>query len=119
MTAKTPARQGQDKRKMKSAARLYAVQALFQMEASGQPAPDVQKEFEDFRFGAGRLRTGPLRFQNDRSSCVAVCRTGKTVPVPVQDQVQLGALLGGVRIRNASAPPPLSSGASLAPWEIR
>lgn len=37
---------------MRSAARLYAVQALFQMEASGQAAPSVQKEFEDFRFGA-------------------------------------------------------------------
>lgn len=41
-----------DKRQMKSAARLYAVQALFQMEASGQSAPAVQKEFENFRFGA-------------------------------------------------------------------
>ena len=39
-------------RQMKSAARLYAVQALFQMEASGQSAPDVQSEFEDHRFGA-------------------------------------------------------------------
>ncbi len=39
-------------RQMKSAARLYAVQALFQMEASGQSAPDVEREFEDFRFGA-------------------------------------------------------------------
>lgn len=41
-----------DKRQMKSAARLYAVQALFQMEAAGQAAPEVEKEFEDFRFGA-------------------------------------------------------------------
>ncbi|MCV6594730.1 MAG: transcription antitermination factor NusB, partial [Silicimonas sp.] len=32
---------------MRSAARLYAVQALFQMEAAGQAAPAVQKEFED------------------------------------------------------------------------
>ena len=39
-------------KQMRSAARLYAVQALFQMEASGQSAPAVQKEFEDFRFGA-------------------------------------------------------------------
>ncbi|MXQ07972.1 transcription antitermination factor NusB [Alphaproteobacteria bacterium GH1-50] len=39
-------------RQMKSAARLYAVQALFQMEASGQSAPAVEREFEDFRFGA-------------------------------------------------------------------
>jgi N utilization substance protein B len=37
---------------MRSAARLYAVQALFQMEASGQSATVVEREFEDFRFGA-------------------------------------------------------------------
>jgi len=40
------------KRKMKSAARLYAVQALFQMEASGQTVDAVMREFEDHRFGA-------------------------------------------------------------------
>ena len=39
-------------RQMKSAARLYAVQALFQMESSGQTTAAVEKEFEDFRFGA-------------------------------------------------------------------
>lgn len=37
---------------MKSAARLYAVQALFQMETSGQTTLDVMREFEDHRFGA-------------------------------------------------------------------
>ena len=37
---------------MKSAARLYAVQALFQMEASGQPWDKVRREFETHRFGA-------------------------------------------------------------------
>ena len=41
-----------DKRQMKSAARLYAVQALFQMEASGQTVEAIQKEFETHRFGA-------------------------------------------------------------------
>ncbi|NSX54017.1 transcription antitermination factor NusB [Parasulfitobacter algicola] len=40
------------KRKMKSAARLYAVQALFQMEAIGQSVDGVISEFEDHRFGA-------------------------------------------------------------------
>ena len=40
------------KRKMKSAARLYAVQALFQMEASNQTVDAVIREFEDHRFGA-------------------------------------------------------------------
>lgn len=41
-----------DKRQMKAAARLYAVQALFQMEASGQTLDTVGKEFETWRFGA-------------------------------------------------------------------
>ena len=40
------------KRQMKSAARLYAVQALFQMEASGQSVDKVITEFETHRFGA-------------------------------------------------------------------
>ena len=39
-------------RQMKSAARLYAVQALFQMEASGQTVEAITREFEDHRFGA-------------------------------------------------------------------
>ncbi|MBB5515325.1 N utilization substance protein B [Rubricella aquisinus] len=42
----------EEKKRMKSAARLYAVQALFQMEASGTSLPDVQSEFETHRFGA-------------------------------------------------------------------
>ena len=41
-----------DKRQMKSAARLYAVQALFQMEVSGQTVEAVTREFETHRFGA-------------------------------------------------------------------
>lgn len=41
-----------DKKQMKSAARLYAVQALFQMESSGQTVEGVTKEFETHRFGA-------------------------------------------------------------------
>ncbi len=41
-----------DKRQMKSAARLYAVQALFQMEAAGQSPDSVADEFETHRFGA-------------------------------------------------------------------
>ena len=47
MTAAKP-----DKRQMKSAARLYAVQALFQMEASGQTVEAITREFETHRFGA-------------------------------------------------------------------
>jgi N utilization substance protein B len=41
-----------DRRQMKSASRLYAVQALFQMETSGQTVEDVTREFETHRFGA-------------------------------------------------------------------
>lgn len=41
-----------DKRQMKSAARLYAVQALFQMEHSDQTFDAVRVEFENHRFGA-------------------------------------------------------------------
>ena len=40
------------KKQMKSAARLYAVQALFQMESSGQTVESVTREFETHRFGA-------------------------------------------------------------------
>ncbi len=39
------------KRKMRAASRLFAVQALFQMEASGQTVEKVTREFEDHRFG--------------------------------------------------------------------
>lgn len=39
------------RRRMKSAARLFAVQALFQMEASNQSFDRVIKEFTDHRFG--------------------------------------------------------------------
>ena len=39
------------KRQRKAAARLYAVQALFQMEQSGQSVDAVCREFEDHRFG--------------------------------------------------------------------
>ncbi len=43
---------GPDKRQMKSAARLYAVQALFQMEHSALTLDAVRDEFETHRFGA-------------------------------------------------------------------
>ena len=41
----TPDEKRAMKRRMKSAARLYAVQALFQMEAAGQTVDKVQVEF--------------------------------------------------------------------------
>lgn len=38
--------------KMKSASRLYAVQALFQMEAADEDLEEVRHQFESHRFGA-------------------------------------------------------------------
>ena len=43
---------GNQKRKMRSASRLYAVQALFQMEQSDATLDKVKREFLEFRFGA-------------------------------------------------------------------
>ena len=50
--SKTPKPSREEKRQMRSAARLYAVQALFQMEALGEVLEDIQEEFETHRFGA-------------------------------------------------------------------
>ncbi|MEL6532687.1 MAG: transcription antitermination factor NusB [Pseudomonadota bacterium] len=40
-----------EERRMRSASRLYAVQALYQMEAAGLPLDRVRQEFESHRFG--------------------------------------------------------------------
>ncbi|MCR8549840.1 transcription antitermination factor NusB [Salipiger sp. P9] len=50
--APSPAPSGNQKRRMKSASRLYAVQALYQMELAGLTVEKVQHEFLDHRFGA-------------------------------------------------------------------
>ncbi len=52
MSTQNTALSGNQKRKMKSAARLYAVQALFQMEQSAQTSDQVVAEFLKHRFGA-------------------------------------------------------------------
>ena len=52
MSEQSGALSGNQKRRMKSAARLYAVQALFQMEHSSQTVDAVRREFLDHRFGA-------------------------------------------------------------------
>ncbi|NOE26382.1 transcription antitermination factor NusB [Ruegeria sp. HKCCD6157] len=52
MTQTDAPKPANQKRLMKSAARLYAVQALFQMEQSGQTTEQVVDEFLDHRFGA-------------------------------------------------------------------
>lgn len=50
MTSAKPSRDEQ--KQMRSAARLYAVQALFQMESTGQTIASICREFESHRFGA-------------------------------------------------------------------
>ena len=40
-----------DKKQMRSAARYFAVQALFQMESAGQTVERIVREFETYRFG--------------------------------------------------------------------
>ena len=52
MTPTSAGISGNQKRKMKSAARLYAVQALFQMEHSSLSIESVRGEFIEHRFGA-------------------------------------------------------------------
>ena len=44
-------RRGADRRALSGAARIYAVQALFQMEAADQSADRVAREFENWRIG--------------------------------------------------------------------
>ncbi|RMH44474.1 MAG: transcription antitermination factor NusB [Alphaproteobacteria bacterium] len=57
-------RKGGSGRIARSAARLYAVQALFQMEAAGQSVDAVRREFEDWRIGA-RLEDGTELAEGD------------------------------------------------------
>ncbi len=52
MSSPKPSAKSAQKRLMKSASRLYAVQALFQMEVSGQTVAAITREFETHRFGA-------------------------------------------------------------------
>ena len=51
MPRPAPFAKGAEKRQMKSAARLAAVQALYQMEIGKDPMPKVREEFETHRFG--------------------------------------------------------------------
>jgi N utilization substance protein B len=50
-----PKKKVAEKRQMRSASRLYAVQALFQMEQSGQSVDKVSVEFLDHRFGMPQI----------------------------------------------------------------
>ena len=59
---------GNAKRKMRTASRLYAVQALFQMEHSSQTVEVVRHEFLEHRFGATYDGTEMLVPLADKSS---------------------------------------------------
>ena len=51
MPRPVPTAKGEEKRQMRSAARLAAVQALYQMEIAKAPMEKVREEFETHRFG--------------------------------------------------------------------
>ncbi|MBO6883309.1 MAG: transcription antitermination factor NusB [Marivita sp.] len=53
--AAKPPKKVDEKRQKRSASRLYAVQALFQMEQSGQTVDKVAAEFLDHRFGLAQV----------------------------------------------------------------
>jgi N utilization substance protein B len=63
--APKPSRKVDQKRQMRSASRLYAVQALFQMEHSGQSVDRVAVEFLDHRFGLAQDEDGTELVEGD------------------------------------------------------
>ncbi len=68
MTTETPPRKAarRDNRTLRAAARLYAVQALFQMEAAGQTVEAVSTEFESHRIGVADVESGATMAEADR-----------------------------------------------------
>ncbi len=84
------------KRQMKSAARLYAVQALFQMETSGQTVERVTREFESFRFGEA-LEDGVEMFEGDSTHFRAI------VTQAVNWQAKIDQLTDRALVRAAGA----------------
>ena len=96
-TSSTPQNKPQDKplsgnmkRKMKSAARLYAVQALFQMEKSSQTADQVVAEFLEHRFGA--IYDGDEMMDGDISLFQRLIRDAVNYQAPI-DQLTDRALV--------------------------
>ena len=81
---------GNQRRKMKSAARLYAVQALFQMEHSDQTVEAVRTEFLDHRFGA--VYDGEELMEGDQELFESVLDTAVNYQAPI-DQTTDRALV--------------------------
>jgi len=89
MTA--PRRQDQTRR-LRSAARLYAVQALFQMEAAGTTVDKVRTEFESWRIGAADPDTGEAAPEADRPLFRSVIETAVNLQAGI-DQMTDRALV--------------------------
>lgn len=81
---------GNQRRKMKSATRLYAVQALFQMEHSAQTVEVVRAEFIDHRFGA--VYDGDEMQEGDIELFAAVLESAVNYQAPI-DQMTDRALV--------------------------
>ena len=111
---------GNQRRKMRSASRLYAVQALFQMEYSGQTVETVRREFLDFRFG--ETYEGAEMLDGDLDHFVRVMEDAVNYQAPIDQQTDralvakwpiaridptLRALFraAGAELRDAATPP--------------
>tara|TARA_R110002110_G_scaffold132616_8_gene314392 strand:- start:3707 stop:4180 length:474 start_codon:yes stop_codon:yes gene_type:complete len=81
---------GNQKRKMKSAARLYAVQALFQMEHSSLTVEVIRREFLEHRFGA--VYEGDEMQDGDVTHFASVLETAVNYQAPI-DQMTDRALV--------------------------
>lgn len=90
MTTPDTALSGNQKRKMKSAARLYAVQALFQMEQTHQTSDQVVVEFLDHRFGA--IYEGSEMIDGDTALFRQIVETAVNYQAPI-DQMTDRALV--------------------------
>jgi N utilization substance protein B len=81
---------GNQRRKMRSAARLYAVQALFQMEHSAQTVDSVRSEFLNYRFG--ETFDGAEMLDGDVELFEAILETAVNYQAPI-DQMTDRALV--------------------------
>jgi len=79
---------GNQKRKMRSAARLYAVQALFQMEHSAQTVDQIKVEFMDHRFGA--IYDGDEMTEGDPSHFERIMDVAVNYQAPIDQMTDRG-----------------------------
>lgn len=94
-TPRTDNMTGNMKRKMRSAARLYAVQALFQMEHSNLTIDKVRLEFLDHRFGD--IMDGQEMMEGDEAHFTRVLEEAVSAQAAI-DQMTDRALVAKWRI---------------------